>query len=151
MVLDIQESNVFSDINNFKELLAISKVIKFFEIKGINLTKTMIQNYSKIGLLPPLIDKRYYGRNHLVRIYVIYILKNSFSLEEIGELFKLVDNEADLITLYEDTLSIEKKLIDKKEELINEINDITQVVSENLFVKRLTKMKNVIYFKNNLD
>jgi len=63
--------------------LTISQVVKFFEKQGRNFTKTMIQNYVRVGVLPPPIDKRYYTKDHLILLTLIDNLKEIYSLEEI--------------------------------------------------------------------
>ncbi len=74
--------NPLKDIENYYSEMTISQVVKFFEKKGISFTKTMIQNYIRINLLPPPIDKRLYSKNHLIILVIIDRLKNIFSLEE---------------------------------------------------------------------
>ena len=46
------------------------------------LTKTMINNYSKEGLLKPIKGKKY-TKNHILQMLLIYSLKNTISIQEI--------------------------------------------------------------------
>ena len=67
--------------------MSVSKVIKFFEQRNIYFTKTMLQNYVRVGVLPELLNKRYYQKKHLVFLVLIDSLKSIFSLNELKELF----------------------------------------------------------------
>lgn len=49
------------------------------------LTKTMINNYSKNGLLPPS-NKKKYGKEHIILLIYIYYLKNFLSIGDIKTL-----------------------------------------------------------------
>ena len=46
------------------------------------LTKTMVNNYSKDGLISPINGKKY-SRAHIIEMLLVYNLKNSLSIEEI--------------------------------------------------------------------
>lgn len=88
-------------IATLSDELAISQVVKFFERQGRSFTKTMIQNYVRVGVLPPPVDKRYYTRDHLVLLTLIDSLKSIYSLEEIKTLLDPVRNNPDI---FEDDL-----------------------------------------------
>lgn len=88
-------------IATLSDELAISQVVKFFERQGRSFTKTMIQNYVRVGVLPPPVDKRYYTRDHLVLLTLIDSLKSIYSLEEIKTLLEPVRNNPDI---FEDDL-----------------------------------------------
>ena len=49
------------------------------------LTKTMINNYTKNGLLPPP-EKKKYSKNHIIFLIYIYYLKNFISISDIKDL-----------------------------------------------------------------
>ncbi|MBQ8094342.1 MAG: DUF1836 domain-containing protein [Clostridia bacterium] len=53
------------------------------------LTKAMINNYVKAGLLPRPSGKKY-EREHLARILMIYILKQSLNMEGIGTILNML-------------------------------------------------------------
>ena len=55
-----------------------------FEETGI--TSSMVNNYVKAGLLPPPYRKRY-TREHVARLFMTCILKNSLSIAMIGKIF----------------------------------------------------------------
>ncbi len=50
------------------------------------LTKTMINNYAKNKLLPPLPEKKRYSREHLLMLIFIYYFKNILSISDIQTL-----------------------------------------------------------------
>lgn len=85
-----QEIMVSSDdiaLTTFNDEMTISQVVRFFEKRGRSFTKTMIQNYVRVGVLPPPVDKRYYTKNHLILLTLIDNLKSIYSLEEIRSVF----------------------------------------------------------------
>lgn len=49
------------------------------------LTKTMINNYSKCGILPP-INKKKYNHDHMVLLLFVYYFKHVLSIPDIGAL-----------------------------------------------------------------
>lgn len=51
------------------------------------LTKTMINNYSKEGLLQPIKGKKY-SKEHILQMLLIYSLKNTISIQEIKRVLK---------------------------------------------------------------
>lgn len=52
------------------------------------ITKTMINNYVKQGILEPPINKKY-NKIHIAKLFVICILKQVYSISEIKELITL--------------------------------------------------------------
>ncbi|HHV99745.1 MAG TPA: DUF1836 domain-containing protein [Clostridiaceae bacterium] len=83
-------------IATLSDELTISQVVKFFERQGRSFTKTMIQNYVRVGVLPPPVDKRYYTKNHLVLLTLIDNLKTIYSLEEIKTVLGPIRNNTDI-------------------------------------------------------
>jgi DNA-binding transcriptional MerR regulator len=59
------------------------------------LTKTMINNYTKEGLLAPPVKKKY-SREHIIRLIMIYHLKATLSIADIGTLMKAIPQERSL-------------------------------------------------------
>lgn len=51
------------------------------------LTKTMINNYSKEGLIKPIKGKKY-SREHIVQMLLIYAMKNTLSIQEIKQVME---------------------------------------------------------------
>ncbi len=137
-------SNVINNSDEVKiatlsDELTISQVVKFFEKQGKSFTKTMIQNYVRVGVLPPPLEKRYYTRNHLIFLTLIDSLKNVYSLEEIKTILTPVRNNPDIfdddmiqaIDIYKSYIEMKKsvlshwestlpKLVDKVEKLVSE-------------------------------
>lgn len=80
--------------------LYIDQVVSLLEnylsnyIKGDNekedkiITKTMINNYVKHDVINPPINKKY-NREHIAYLFVIFILKQIYSIEEIKKLITL--------------------------------------------------------------
>lgn len=106
-------------IATLSDELTISQVVKFFEKQGRSFTKTMIQNYVRVGVIPPPVGKRYYTRNHLILLTLIDNLKSVYSLEEIKVILATVRNEPDI---FEDdmikTADIYKSYIEMRKEVL---------------------------------
>lgn len=83
-------------IATLSDELTISQVVKFFERQGRSFTKTMIQNYVRVGVLPPPLEKRNYTKNHLVLLALIDELKAIYSLEEIRTVLAPIRNNPDV-------------------------------------------------------
>jgi DNA-binding transcriptional MerR regulator len=77
------------------------------------LTKTMINNYSKDGLISPITGKKY-SRSHIVEMLLVYALKNTLSIDEIKRVLTGVREECgfageDMIRAYHQFLSLKEK------------------------------------------
>ena len=99
--------NILTNINSYNSEMSISQVIRFFSGYGMEFTKTMIQNYVRVEVIPPPVRKRYYVKSHLILLAMIYELKEIYSLLEIGKLFELhiiSGDEDELISLYNEYL-----------------------------------------------
>ena len=59
------------------------------------LTKTMINNYAKEGLIAPPVKKKY-TREQIIRLIMIYHLKTTLSIADIGTLLKAVPQDKTL-------------------------------------------------------
>ena len=89
------------------------------------LTKTMINNYSKDGLITPVKGKKY-TKEQIVQILTIYTLKNTIS---IGEIKRLLDGAyaiegfggEDLVALYDRYLSIKDQNREYALEILDEL------------------------------
>ena len=69
------------------------------------LTKTMVNNYSKDGLIKPVKGKKY-AKEHIVQMLLVYALKSSMSIGEIKRMLSGVENlegfeDADLVACYD--------------------------------------------------
>ncbi len=106
-------------IATLSDELTISQVVKFFEKQGRTFTKTMIQNYVRVGVLPPPLGKRYYTRNHLILLTLIDNLKSAYSLEEIRIILGPVRNNPDV---FEDDMikavDIYKSYVEMRKEVL---------------------------------
>lgn len=83
-------------IATLSDELTISQVVKFFEKQGKSFTKTMIQNYVRVGVLPPPLDKRYYTKDHLILLTLIDNLKEIYSLEKIKDVLLPIGKNPEL-------------------------------------------------------
>ena len=72
------------DIHHYSPTFTIGQVIKFCEKKGLAVSRAMIQNYIRAGLLPPP-GNRLYTQQHLAALVVIVRLKNLFDIQTIKE------------------------------------------------------------------
>jgi DNA-binding transcriptional MerR regulator len=69
-------------------------VVKFCEKKEIGLTRAMIQNYIRHGLVPPPLNKRVYTHKHLAALVLIGFLKTVFDMDTVkAALCPLMDEE----------------------------------------------------------
>ncbi|MCL2699724.1 MAG: DUF1836 domain-containing protein [Defluviitaleaceae bacterium] len=78
------------DLHNYSSEMTVSQVIKFFKRKGMDFTKTMIQNYVRVGAIDPP-DGRVYRERHIKALAMIEFLKPVYSLDEIKCVFKAID------------------------------------------------------------
>lgn len=56
------------------------------------LTRTMIHNYSKAGLISPVKGKKY-SKEHIMQMFAIYSLKNTLSIAQIKRVLCALDEE----------------------------------------------------------
>ena len=134
----ITSVNIFKNFENYNDRITISQVVRFFERHNITFTKTMIQNYVRVGILPPPIDRRYYIKNHLILLTVIYNLKEVYSLEEIGNIFKPITNDSntfdddilDMGNIYNEYISLyEKSIKDFTESIPTLLNRVLETTN----------------------
>ncbi|SHJ77987.1 DUF1836 domain-containing protein [Tepidibacter formicigenes] len=134
--LCLDDKVLLSDIPDLK--LYMDQVTNFIDEKLGNLkrheddkilTKTMINNYTKQGLLMPPKNKKY-TKQHIILMILVYYLKQILTLDDIKELFNpilkdMTDTEDDVISL-NDIYSIFLELKD------NEIDDFEDSISRNI-------------------
>lgn len=151
---DINLSSILSDITNFTDItlndipnldLYMDQVTTLFESKLSStkrnpedkiMTKTMINNYAKAKIFPPIKSKKY-NKNQIILLCLIYNLKQSLSLSDISDVFKpIVSNLSSkdktmlsLEELYDTFLGMKQNSMDnfknEFDELLNEIKDKT--------------------------
>ena len=107
-------TNPISDIRHYSPKLTISQLIKFFEKKEIDLTRGMVQNYIRDGLLPPPADRRFYSHKHIAALVIICKLKTVFDMHTIRlTLAPMMDHEGLSLDLYSQLLDNVQSLIAK--------------------------------------
>ena len=142
-LLELVDSIIDKDdqvkIATLSDELTISQVVKFFEKQGRNFTKTMIQNYVRVGVLPPPVDKRYYTKNHLVLLTLIDNLKTIYSLEEIKTVLAPIRNNTDIFEddiieitdIYKNYLEMRKSALGRwKESLPALFDNVDELLDE---------------------
>ena len=82
-----------STLGRYSAKLSISQVLAFFDRQGVVMTRTMVQNYVRVGVLPPLVNKRYYSQKHVVLLALIYSLKDTYTLDELSRIFAYLNGE----------------------------------------------------------
>jgi hypothetical protein len=100
------------------------------------LTKTMINNYTKAGILMPP-NKKKYSKQHMILIILVYYLKHILSINDIQRLFMPIvksinsgeDRDEDLSHIYNSFLEIEKKQMD---EFVGNFKENEENSSENI-------------------
>ena len=101
-----------SDIHHYSPNLTIANVIKFCEKKGLPISRPMIQNYIRDGLLPPPINRNY-THKHLSALVIISHLKAVCDLPIIKEaLAPHMDEEGLPLETYRWFISKQKELMD---------------------------------------
>ena len=104
-------TDILQDISQYNQQISISQVVTFFNRKGLTLTKSMIQNYVRDGLLPPPVNKRYYTPKHMAALALIARLKTVYDLPSIkAALTPLMDNEGIPLELYRQYIQKTQKL-----------------------------------------
>ncbi|MEJ8553267.1 DUF1836 domain-containing protein [Tepidibacter sp. Z1-5] len=124
---DIPDLNLYMDqVTNF-----IDERLSNLKRNGNDkiLTKTMINNYTKQGLLMPSNNKKY-SQQHIILMILVYYLKQILSLDDIKLLFepilKDMSNIEDDVLSLDDIYSIFLELKD------NETEDFENFISSNI-------------------
>ncbi len=84
----------------------------------------MVQNYNRVGALPPLVENRYYSREHLVYLYYIDMLKSDFSLKEIKDILDSLNTDEDILLLHSKILTFRESIIDYRNSYLANIKRI---------------------------
>ena len=82
------ERDLLAGLHRFASEMTISQMVVFFGRQDVRFTKTMIQNYVRIGLLPPPVSKRFYHFGHLALLTIIDACKDVLSLDEMKIFFR---------------------------------------------------------------
>ena len=99
------------------------------------LTKTMINNYSKDGLITPIKGKKY-TKEQIIQILTVYTLKNTLS---IGEIKRLLDGAYALEGFNGDELV---KIYDRYIDIKTDNRDYSQVILNNLIESHSLDIEN---------
>ena len=102
-----------SDIRHYSPTMTISQVMKFCEKKNMGITRAMIQNYIRAGLLPPPQEKRFYTHKHLAVLAMTDRLKSVFDIPAIQKaLSPYMDDEGLSIEVYAELMEQVKEFSD---------------------------------------
>lgn len=85
--VDLYMDQIVEYINTSLQKLCMNDETKF-------ITKSMVNNYVKNSVLIPPVKKKY-NRNHIGYLIVVCLLKQCFSLAEIGEMIEIYRNLKD--------------------------------------------------------
>lgn len=90
------------------------------------LTKTMINNYTKDGLIPPPVKKKY-SKNQIILLIMIYYLKNIISINNIKTILNNID-ENNIEKIYNDFINLQEE---ENKRIEKEILENMKFVTEN--------------------
>lgn len=136
----IPNNTELNDLKTFNDEMTISQVVRFFEKQGKQFTKTMIQNYVRIGLVPPPIEKRYYSKNHLILLSLVDQLKEVYSLDDIKKVFAPIlrdtstfdDDIINISEVYSNYISLhDQALLEWQKCLPNTLNHVNTQIENN--------------------
>lgn len=110
--------------------LYMDQILTFFDIKleGYKrtedeklLTKTMINNYSKDGVLPSPVKKKY-SKDHMLYSILLYHMKSFLTIDDIGKIFDKIrtSGETDIKEIYENFTNLQRLVFDEFEDKIKE-------------------------------
>ena len=78
--------NILDDLHQYSDRFTIGQVITFFARKGFTtLTRAMIQNYVRDGVLRPPLGKRYYTHKHVATLALIQYLKPLYEIADLRD------------------------------------------------------------------
>lgn len=129
----------FSELHTFNDEMTVSQVVRFFEKYNIHFTKTMIQNYVRVGVIPPPFEKRYYTKRHLTLLFLINNLKNIYSLEDIKDIFSPIlkdpetfdDDLIDVTDIYKDYTELYEYAVAQWDKTLPEtLKKVEQIIKE---------------------
>lgn len=109
--------------NSLKTLVSLKD-----EKKTTVITKTMINNYVKQGILKPPVNKKY-SKENIARLIVICILKQIYSINDINSLIKLALETSGIEISYNKFCLLIEKSIDcvfNKKDFIYDDEEITE-------------------------
>ena len=93
------------------------------------LTKTMINNYSKDGLITPIKGKKY-SKEQIVQTLLIYFLKGTLSMGEISRFFEVLYKDNDFTP--QELVSFYDGFIDNKNIIREKCGEISEEFTKNI-------------------
>lgn len=91
------------------------------------LTKTMINNYSKAGVIKPVKGKKY-TKEQIIGMLLIYNLKNTITIQEIKEILTpIYETDESLEDIYDCFINIKSKQTQQLEPLVKNIIESYQL------------------------
>ena len=119
------------------------------------LTKNMINNYSKDGLITPVKGKKY-TKEQIVQMLVVYSLKNTLSIEEIGRVMQSIYGSPEysgqkLIGAYDKAMGIKQSQKHRCPEIVQQIlaeENLNSQDGEDYFAALLAVASLSVYFRN---
>ena len=102
-----------SDIHHYSPTLTIAQVIKFCDKKALQISRPMIQNYIRDGLLPPPVG-RLYTHKHLAAIVMIVRLKTVYDIPKVkAAMAPFMDDEGLPLDIYKWLVQKQKATLDQ--------------------------------------
>ena len=103
--------------------------------QGRSLTKTMVNNYSKDGLISPIEGKKY-SKAHIVEMLLVYGMKSSLSIDEIKRTLTGVREEcgfsrADMVEAYRRYLALKEQNRQRVGETVGQMLDDAKLSVDN--------------------
>ena len=103
MKIHIPRWNELPEIDLYLDQV-VNYLEKYLEPYNVNkddkiITKTMINNYVKLGIIPAP-EKKKYSRSHVAYLIVICVLKQVYSISDIGKLISLTIQYFELSKAY---------------------------------------------------
>lgn len=93
------------------------------EAGGAFVTRSMVNNYSKAGLLPPPVSKRY-SRVHIMLLSLVCQLKRLFTIQDLGRLLDPVaGQESEAESLYNRFLAAQREAFAQTPQLTGRLLD----------------------------
>lgn len=155
--IDLYIDQVVSYLENY-----LSNYIKNENEKKLDkiITKTMINNYVKHEVIKPPVNKKY-SREHIAYLFVIFILKQNYSMDEIKKLITLALDTSSIKDAYNRFCSeVEKaiKMTFTRNNYLNSTNlseeqyilrNVVQSFANKLYVQKIFLTKEEKNLKNN--
>ena len=157
MKIHIPRWNELPEIDLYLDQV-VNYLEKYLEQYNVNkddkiITKTMINNYVKLGIMPAP-EKKKYSREHIAYLIVICVLKQVYSISDIGKLISLTIQYFELSKAYNRfcaNLEVSVKNVFSRKEFPNVekmteeqylLKNVVQSVTDKLYVESKFLNKN---------